>query len=134
MPNSLLLTISLGMSLSSVLALPAVAQVGQTNPTTAPATPAASPAEEAEVTDLVRLDAGTLALTLPGKAGSSTPRRLLLYDFEFEGAPVRTDKLHFKQIAPGVVASAASLTWLASGACAYATTPITTAWVSTSTR
>jgi alpha-D-xyloside xylohydrolase len=103
MPKLLLLTISLGMSLGSGLALSAGAQVGQTNPKIAPATPAESPVEEAEVTDLVRLDAGTLTLTLPAKAGSSTPRKLLLYDFEFEGAPVRTDKLHFKQLAPGVV-------------------------------
>ncbi len=55
------------------------------------------------MTGLVRQDAGTLALTLPAKAGSATPRKLLLYDFEFEGAPVRTDKLHFKQLAPGVI-------------------------------
>jgi alpha-D-xyloside xylohydrolase len=132
MPNSLLLTISLGMSLSSVLVLPAAAQVGQTNPTAAPTTPAASPTEEAEVTDLVRQDAGTLALTLPAKAGSSTPRKLLLYGFEFEGVPVRTDKLHFKQLAPGVV-EITSLAYMV-GECACATTPITTASASTSTR
>jgi alpha-D-xyloside xylohydrolase len=103
MPKLLLLTVSLSISLSPMFALPASAQATQTAPAAAPAATPASQSEEAGVTDLVRQDAGALALTLPPRAGASTPRKLLLYDFEFEGAPVRTDKLHFKQLAPGVV-------------------------------
>jgi alpha-D-xyloside xylohydrolase len=52
---------------------------------------------EAPVDGLVRKDSYTVALTLPGK------HELLVQGFEFEGETVSTDKLHFKQLAPGVV-------------------------------
>jgi alpha-glucosidase (family GH31 glycosyl hydrolase) len=49
---------------------------------------------------LVRSDNGTLTLALPEKNGVA--KKLALYGFEFEGAPVTTDKLHLKQLSPGV--------------------------------
>jgi alpha-D-xyloside xylohydrolase len=55
-------------------------------------------APEAPIDGLVRVDKGTLAVTLP----DDNSKKLLLYDFEFEGAPVATDKLHLKQLSPGV--------------------------------
>ncbi len=63
-------------------------------------------AVEAPIDGLVRKDPYTVALTLPGKHmahGVDAGPDLLLHDFEFEGEPVTTDKLHFKQLAPGVV-------------------------------
>jgi alpha-D-xyloside xylohydrolase len=51
---------------------------------------------EAPIDGLVRKDPYTVALTLPDK------HELLVRDFEFEGETVATDKLHFKQLAPGV--------------------------------
>ena len=61
---------------------------------------------EVAVPGLVRKDLYSVALTLPGKrmgrdieAGPD----LLVHDFSFEGAAVTTNKLHFKEIAPGVV-------------------------------
>ena len=56
---------------------------------------------EAPVAGLARVDKGTLALTLQGKSGAA--KKLLLYDFEFEGSPVANDKLHLKQLSPGVL-------------------------------
>ena len=75
-------------------------------------------APEAPVDGLVRRDAETVALTLPGKAGAAgktdtasgaaagavvSGAELLVHDFDFNGAPVATDKVHLKQVAPGVV-------------------------------
>ncbi len=64
---------------------------------------------------LVRRDANSVVLTLPGRqstalleasgsrpAGRVSPE-LVLHDFGFEGTLVPTDKLHFKQLAPGVL-------------------------------
>ena len=64
---------------------------------TMPVAPAAARAVEVPVDGLVRKDPYTVALTLPEK------HELLVRDFEFEGEPVMTSKLHFKQLAPGVV-------------------------------
>jgi alpha-D-xyloside xylohydrolase len=64
------------------------------------ATPVQAPGNEPPVPGLERRDAGTLAVTLAATAAQAP---LLLYGFEFEGEPVRTDKLHVKQLAPGVV-------------------------------
>jgi alpha-D-xyloside xylohydrolase len=77
--------------------------------------PAASPSAvtapagrtaEAPVDGLVRKNANSVALTLPGKhmgRGIDPGPELLLHDFEFEGEVVPTSKLHFKQLSPGVV-------------------------------
>ena len=63
-------------------------------------------------------DADTVALTLVGKAGASShaararaaAAKLLVHDFDFNGAPVATDKVHLKQVAPGVV-EITSMAW-----------------------
>jgi alpha-D-xyloside xylohydrolase len=62
----------------------------------APATRAA----ELLVEGVVRKDVYTVAVTLPGKQAGSA---LLVKDFEFNGEAVTTNKLHFKQLAPGMV-------------------------------
>jgi len=62
----------------------------------------AARAAEGPVDGLVRQDADTVALTLVGKAGASGAE-LLVHDFDFNGEPVGTDKVHLRQIAPGVV-------------------------------
>ena len=62
--------------------------------TATPAQASLRPAEPA-LDGLSRVDKGTVALTL-------AKQKLLLYDFEFNGDAVSTDKLHFKQLAPGV--------------------------------
>jgi alpha-D-xyloside xylohydrolase len=54
---------------------------------------------EGPVDGLVRRDADTVAFTVPGKAGAE----LLVHDFDFNGDPVTTDKVHLRQVAPGVV-------------------------------
>jgi alpha-D-xyloside xylohydrolase len=56
-------------------------------------------APEAAVAGLSRRDTDTVALTLPGK----TEATLLVHDFDFNGEPVGTDKVHLRQVAPGVV-------------------------------
>jgi alpha-D-xyloside xylohydrolase len=70
---------------------------------------------EVPVDGLVRRDLYTVALTLVGQDSSKVaeatgsapagppPAALELHDFSFEGAPVTTNKLHLKQLAPGVV-------------------------------
>ena len=64
---------------------------------------------EAAIDGLVRRNVDTVAFTVPGKAGGASAdataaaAQLLIHDFDFNGDPVRTDKLHLRQIAPGVV-------------------------------
>jgi alpha-D-xyloside xylohydrolase len=53
---------------------------------------------EVPVDGLVKRDAQTVAFALPGKTAE-----LLLHDFDFNGEPVGTDKVHLRQVAPGVV-------------------------------
>ena len=52
---------------------------------------------EVPVEGLVRKDAYTVGFTLPSK------QELVLSDFEFEGERVQSNKLHFRQLSPGVV-------------------------------
>ena len=56
--------------------------------------------QAAQTDGLERSGNAALTLTLPEKNGAS--KKLMIYDFEFEGAPVSTDKLHIKQLSPGV--------------------------------
>jgi alpha-D-xyloside xylohydrolase len=64
---------------------------------------------ESPVAGLVRRDLDTVALTLRGRATDPVPAaavpapELLLHDFDFNGEPVATGKLHLRQVAPGVV-------------------------------
>ena len=62
-------------------------------------------APEVPVAGLVRRDADSVAVTLPGKAAD-----LLVHDFDFNGEPVQTDKVHLRQVAPGVV-EITSIAW-----------------------
>src|SRR5579859_5046735 len=54
---------------------------------------------EGPVEGLVRRDADSVLYTIPGKGGA----QLLVHDFDFNGDPVTTDKIHLRQVAPGVV-------------------------------
>ena len=54
---------------------------------------------ELPVAGLVRRDADTVAFTVPGRPGAELP----VHDFDFNGDPVTTDKVHLRQVAPGVV-------------------------------
>jgi alpha-D-xyloside xylohydrolase len=70
------------------------------------------------VEGLARQDADTVAWTLVGKAAAAekseaaasgsgaagaAAAKLLVHDFDFNGEPVGTDKVHLRQVAPGVV-------------------------------
>ncbi len=55
---------------------------------------------EPSIEDLARADRQSLTLALPQNNSPAT--KLSLYGFEFDGNPVTTDKLHLKQLAPGV--------------------------------
>jgi alpha-D-xyloside xylohydrolase len=63
-------------------------------------------APEAPVDGLIRRDADNVALTLPTKSpapeGQIAPQ-LLVHDFDFNGQPVPTDKVHLRQLSPGVL-------------------------------
>jgi alpha-D-xyloside xylohydrolase len=61
---------------------------------------------ELSVTGMVRRDLNTVALALPNKRpvkGIDEGADLLLHDFFFEGDAVTTNKLHFKELAPGIM-------------------------------
>ena len=75
------------------------------DPSQRPAAPAGR-AAEVPVDGLVRKDVYSVALTVPGKQagpGVDAGPELVVKNFEFNGDAVTTDKLHFKQLAPGVV-------------------------------
>jgi len=57
---------------------------------------------EATVAGLTRRDADTVAFTLPATSATPPPD-LLVHDFDFNGEPIATDKVHLRQVAPGVV-------------------------------
>ncbi len=74
---------------------------------------------DAPVAGLVRRDADTVALSLPGEtsarstvsaSGPRAPADLLIHNFDFNGDPVTTDKIHLRQVAPGVV-EITSIAW-----------------------
>ncbi len=62
---------------------------------------------EAPVAGFVRKDNETLAFALAGSdggsGGASAGRDLLLHNFDFNGDPVPTGKLHLRELGPGVV-------------------------------
>jgi alpha-D-xyloside xylohydrolase len=64
---------------------------------------------EGPIEGLVRRDADTVAFTVPGgkiatgAAAANAASELLVHDFDFNGDPVETDKIHLRQVAPGVV-------------------------------
>jgi alpha-D-xyloside xylohydrolase len=55
---------------------------------------------EGPVTGLAKRNADTVAFALPGKAAGA---ELLIHGFDFNGEPLTTDKVHLRQVAPGVV-------------------------------
>src|SRR5215469_14130305 len=67
------------------------------NPAQAPVMAQSGRTPEVPVEGLVRKDAYTVGFTLPSK------QELVLSDFEFEGERVQSNKLHFRQLSPGVV-------------------------------
>jgi alpha-D-xyloside xylohydrolase len=97
----------LGRSIGlAALGLALVASAGMAQDVTPEALPGATRvarAPEAAVGGLVRRDADSVALTLAGKADASAQAGLLVHDFDFNGEPVGTDKVHLRQVAPGVV-------------------------------
>ena len=95
--------------------LAATLATAQTPPATPPQAPAQQPAadvtetpggqrtpprNEPPVEGFVRRDRDTIQLTLPPQAGAA--KSLLLHDFDFNGEPVDTSKLHLHQLSPGV--------------------------------
>ena len=104
----------MGMKLAGLLGLSFLTLV-TAHGAWAQATTAATPrVAEAAIDGLVRQDAHTIALTLPVNhtvtveptgsiPGGVVSPVLQLHDFEFEGSGVPSDKLHFKQLAPGVI-------------------------------
>ncbi len=63
-------------------------------------------AAEVPVDGLVRKDTYAVAWTVPGKVvgpGVDAGPDVVVEDFEFNGEPVPTSKLHFKQLSAGVV-------------------------------
>jgi alpha-D-xyloside xylohydrolase len=71
-------------------------------------TPGAAPNQrppEPPVPGLTRRDADTLSVAIPDKRPSSVDPGpdLLLHDFDFDGTPVPTTKLHLRQLSPGVL-------------------------------
>jgi alpha-D-xyloside xylohydrolase len=66
---------------------------------------------EPPVPGLLKRDADTVAWSFPAKApagavaavDAATAPQLLIHDFDFNGEPVPTDKVHLRQVAPGVV-------------------------------
>ena len=92
---------------ATISIIPAFAQ----NPPQTPQQPAADvtptpggistpPRNEPPVDGFVRRDVDTIALTLPPQAG--TLKTLLLHDFDFNGDPVDTSKIHLRLLLPGV--------------------------------
>jgi alpha-D-xyloside xylohydrolase len=58
---------------------------------------------EVPVDGLVRSDADTVSFTMAGKQPGTAGAQLLVHDFDFNGDRVGTDKVHLRQVAPGVV-------------------------------
>jgi alpha-D-xyloside xylohydrolase len=61
---------------------------------------AQTPASEQPIDAFTRRDRDNLALTLA--AGTDQAKTLLLHNFDFNGEPLDTAKLHLKQLSPGV--------------------------------
>ena len=63
----------------------------------------ASSRAEPAVDGFIRRDRDTIALTLPTLAGQTGDARpLILHDFDFNGDPIDTAKLHLHRLSPGV--------------------------------
>lgn len=72
--------------------------------TTGGASPTQAPQRvEAAVDGVTRRDGDSLAVRLAGGGGAGAAHELVLHGFLFNGDPVLTNKLHLKQLAPGVI-------------------------------
>ncbi len=96
LPIVLLLGLGLTNLGSAFSASVAAAQEAPAGTLPNPGGMATPPRVEPAVDALTRRDAGAVALTL--RPGST----LLLHDFDFNGEPVATDKIHLHQLSPGV--------------------------------
>ena len=92
----------------SALAIGLVLQIGAARAQDVEEMPGATrvvPVPQLPVAGLVKRDGQTVAFALPGKTAGADGRgaELLVHDFDFNGDPVGTDKVHLRQVAPGVV-------------------------------
>ena len=95
----------------SVGALWLVSAAGSTCAGQGPATPATAASAagaqtlhaEAPIDGVVRRDADSVVVRLARGTGTSAAADLVLHGFMFNGDPVLTNKLHLKQLAPGVI-------------------------------
>jgi len=92
------------MAVALTMALGAGAAVAQ-DVEEMPGATRVAPRPEPPVNGLVKRDADTVAFSLPGRSGdtAAVAAQLLVHDFDFNGDPVTTDKIHLRQVAPGVV-------------------------------
>ena len=79
---------------------PAAPQQPTADVTETPGGARTPPRNEPPVEGFVRRNRDTIALTLPPQAGAS--KTLILHDFDFNGEPVDTAKLHLHLLSPGV--------------------------------
>jgi alpha-D-xyloside xylohydrolase len=81
----------------------ALAQIPQ-QPADVTATPnTAASRTEPPVEGFVRRDRDSVVLTLPAQASpTGEPKTLIVHDFDFNGEPVDTSKVHLHQLSPGV--------------------------------
>jgi alpha-D-xyloside xylohydrolase len=88
-----------------LVASPLFPQTPAQQPTADVAAPGARTTSRIEppVENFTRRDRDTIALILPAQASQTgEPRTLLLHDFDFNGEPVDTSKLHLHLLSPGV--------------------------------
>jgi alpha-D-xyloside xylohydrolase len=99
-------TLAASLPLLALLLAPGFAQAQQPAPATAsPTDNPTAPRGEAPLDSLVRLNSDALAFTVPGMTlhRDATPGPLLIRNFDFNGEPVATSKLHLRELSPGVV-------------------------------
>ena len=75
----------------------ALGAYGQTDIGPTPGATASTPRPEPAIASFSRVNADAVSLALPGAAAP-----LLLHDFDFNGEPIPSSKLHLRQLAPGV--------------------------------
>ncbi len=97
-------SIARGVAMGAVWLLSGVVSRCAAQGTTTPASAAAqAPRVEAPIDGATRRDADSVVVKLLRGAGTSAAADLVLHGFTFNGDPVLTNKLHLKQLAPGVI-------------------------------
>jgi alpha-D-xyloside xylohydrolase len=101
--NSFRIRLALAISLATLTAAaqtsPQPPQQPAADVTPGPGGTRATPRSEPPVEGFLRRDRDAIVLTLPSGAAGKT---LVLHDFDFNGEPVDTPKLHLRQLSPGV--------------------------------